>query len=287
MQPSLRSARLKLAFVSPVNPVPDGISDYSEALLSALGDLADVTLYSDCGFPTNPEIGRRFWPRPVAQLLTEADHFDLALYQIGNSDHHQPAFDNLRRRPAVVTLHEPFLHHGLRAISRLRYRRELFYEQGYLPEAEVERWAQESDRERLLTSPLIGRLVDTSLGIIVHSHSARRIIEAQIGQQARPRAELPLTVIPMIMPLLPEYDRAEARTELGLSTEALIFGVAGTIDPTKEPALILQAFAQLRAVIPTGPRSRRSAWRRWMARSHWCGRMVVNWRCWTPPSPSW
>ena len=52
------------------------------------------------------------------------------------------------------------------------------------------------------------------------------------------------------MPLPPLYDRAACRAEVGLPGEGVLFGVAGTIDPTKEPALSLNAFARVREQVP-------------------------------------
>jgi hypothetical protein len=123
-------SRLSIAFVTPLNPIPNGLSDYSEALLPALAEHADITIYSECGTPANPQIADRFEVRPVRQLLRHHAEHDLRLYQIGNSPDHEHAFEMLRCLPGIVVLHEPFLHHGLRGVSGLRYRRELAYELG-------------------------------------------------------------------------------------------------------------------------------------------------------------
>ena len=48
------------------------------------------------------------------------------------------------------------------------------------------------------------------------------------------------------MELPPLIETHSARAEFGWPTEALLIGVPGTIDPTKEPALTLRAFAELR-----------------------------------------
>ncbi len=239
--------RLSIALVTPLNPMPNGLSDYSETLLPALAEHVDVTVYSDCGTPSNPLIAARFDVRPVPMLLRDYAEYDLRLYQIGNSNHHASAFDMLRRLPGVVVLHEPFLHHGLRNISFSYFRRELMYEQGYVNDEVAQRWAQETDREQLLASPLIGRIVDNNLGLIVHSRAARLVIEQTTARRQLSRAWLPspITVIPELMPLAPLYEMVEQRLEFDLPPEALIIGVAGTIDPTKEPALVLQAVAQL------------------------------------------
>ncbi len=242
--------RLNIAFVTPLNPIPSGLSDYSEALLPALAELADITLYSECGTPANPQITDRFEVRPVRQLLRHHAQHDLRLYQIGNSPDHAAAFEMLRCLPGIVVLHEPFLHHGLRGVSGLRHRRELAYELGPVTRDFAQRWALENDRVELLSAPVIRRIVDTSLGLIVHSHTARQMI---LDSQRRSGGYLTpeFAVIPQLMPLLPSYDQAACRAEFSLPHEAVLFGVAGTIDPTKEPALILQAFKRVHGHVPS------------------------------------
>jgi glycosyltransferase involved in cell wall biosynthesis len=235
--------RLSLAFVTPLNPIPNGLSDYSEMLLPALAEYADITIYSECGTPANVQIADRFEVRPVRQLLRRHAEHDLRLYQIGNSADHASAFEMLRCLPGIVVLHEPFLHTGYRYMSTLRpYQRELLYELGALgPEAQS-RWAAEADRRVLQAAPLIRRLIDSSLGVIVHSQIARRLI----WQTSSPRAHaVPIEVIPHLMALPVPIEPQLARSEFGWPVDALLIGVPGTIDPTKEPALTLRAFAEL------------------------------------------
>jgi len=234
-------SRLNIAFVTPLNPIPNGLSDYSELLLPALAEHADITIYSECGIPENQAIADRFEVRPVRQLLRHHAQHDLRLYQIGNSADHASAFEMLRCLPGIVVLHEPFLHTGYRYMSTLRpYQRELLYELGALePDAQAH-WAAEADRVVLQAAPLIRRLVDSSLGVIVHSQAARRLVV----QTSSPRAHaVPIEVIPHLMGLPPRSEPRTARSEFGWPVDALLIGVPGTIDPTKEPALTLRAFA--------------------------------------------
>jgi len=244
------STKLDLAYVSPLNPVRSGLSDYSEALIPPLSDFISMTLYSDCGTPSDPLIADQFVVRPVQLLSRYCARHDLRLYQIGNSIHHRNAFDSLRRLPGVVTLHEPFLHHGLYGVSLMRHRREVFYELGSPDWAAARHLADRmavGDYRALMDILLIRRLVDSSLGIIVHSHAARRMIEDYCSahpfrQQRPPR----VAVIPQLMPI-PRVDSPPGRVEFDLPEEGLIFGVAGTVQPAKEPHLVLRAFARVAA----------------------------------------
>jgi hypothetical protein len=96
--------RLRIACISPLNPLQSGISDYTETLLPFLHEFFDLTLYSDCGVPTNPLIAEQFPVYPVSDLFKHYSQYDLRLYQIGNSPHHRNAFTVLRTLPGVVVL---------------------------------------------------------------------------------------------------------------------------------------------------------------------------------------
>ncbi len=51
---------MRLAYFSPLNPQPSGISDYSEELLPYLAAQAEITLFVDGFEPTNRAIRDRF-----------------------------------------------------------------------------------------------------------------------------------------------------------------------------------------------------------------------------------
>ena len=87
------TARVKVAYYSPMPPERSGIADYSAHLLPALRERIDV------------EVVRRGRKRPVRGT-------DLALYHVGNNpDAHGWIVEALRRRPGVVVLHDFVLHH--------------------------------------------------------------------------------------------------------------------------------------------------------------------------------
>jgi glycosyltransferase involved in cell wall biosynthesis len=244
------NTKLDLAYVSPLNPVRSGLSDYSEAFIPPLSEFVAVTLYSDCGTPSNPVIAERFVVRPVQLLSRYCTQHDLRLYQIGNSPQHRSAFDALRRLPGVVTLHEPFLHHGLYGVSLLRYWREVFYDLGSPDRAAAKRLADcmvVGDLRQMMDTLLIRRLIDSSLGIIVHSRTARRMIEDYCSVHPSCQQYIPpVAVISQLMPIPRLSDPSEGRVEFGLpKKEGLIFGVVGTIQPVKEPHLVLRAFARV------------------------------------------
>jgi glycosyltransferase involved in cell wall biosynthesis len=246
--------KLKIAYISPFNPLQSGISDYSETLVPLLSEFFDLTLYSDCGVPSNPMIANRFQVYPVQYLHAHRSSYDLRLYQIGNSPHHRSAFAALRCLPGVVVLHEPFLHHGLYWSSPLHfYRRELFYDLGRPDQArlkQLEHLLLNDDRQQMINIPLIGRILDSSPGIVVHSRTARKVIETYWANSHRQSALPEIRVIPQLMAMPGPYDTKECRARFGLPPDAFVVGMGGVIHPVKEPRLVLQAFARLAVDLP-------------------------------------
>jgi glycosyltransferase involved in cell wall biosynthesis len=93
----------------------------------------------------------------------------------------------------------------------------------------------------LYTVPLNERVLDRSLGLIVHSRYAARQI-----QEVRP--ELPVAVVPA--PIRTAHGPLRSRGELGCSEDALLFASVGQVLTIKQIALALEAFARLRADFP-------------------------------------
>lgn len=249
------SHKLSIAYVSPLNPLQSGVSDYSEALVPLLAEYFHLTLYSDCGVPSNRQLAERFKIYPVLSLTRHRFQHDLRLYQLGNSPHHRNAFILLRCLPGIIVLHEPFLHHGFYHSSLTSYRRALFYELGDPNQAYLQHYEQalhKDERQWLLENPLIGRVVDTSLGIIVHSQTACHIVETYLAKSMIYQRTFPkVRIIPQLMAVPDSYEIQECRAQLGLPQSPVVFGMAGHIHPVKEPDLALQAFASLQGSFPS------------------------------------
>ncbi|MFZ0546351.1 MAG: glycosyltransferase family 4 protein, partial [Candidatus Promineifilaceae bacterium] len=93
----------------------------------------------------------------------------------------------------------------------------------------------------LFEVPLNKRLVDRSLGLIVHSQTVA-------GMLAQRTAERPLHVIPALMEKRTGRTRRET---LNLSPDTVIFACLGFVTAEKRLDLALEAFSQLRKEIPT------------------------------------
>jgi glycosyltransferase involved in cell wall biosynthesis len=238
----------RIAYASPVNPAPSGISDYSEELLPYLGQYAEITLYVEDGLrPANPHLAQALELRPVSGL--PRDHrrrpYDAIVYHIGNSPVHAGIWTALQRQPGVVVLHELVLHHFMLNYAAT-VRRDL---EGYLAEAaarygpEGERTARLMLRGRLTDAafemPFSERVLEAAEGLIAHSRYV-------LDRAAALRPGLPAAHVPMGVPLPPQLGRAEARARLDLPAGALILASFGHINPYKRLDAALRTLRALR-----------------------------------------
>jgi glycosyltransferase involved in cell wall biosynthesis/SAM-dependent methyltransferase len=177
---------MKLAYFSPLNPQPSGISDYSEELLPYLAADAEITLFVDGFEPSNPEIRAQFtchdYRRNPALLQTLGD-YDAVVYHMGN-DHryHAGIAEVAGKHPGIIVFHDFALQDFFLGLAQARgnvevYLREVAACHGY----DATREAAEA-LERGATPPLLARPTDFPLncrlardaeGIIVHSEWGR------------------------------------------------------------------------------------------------------------------
>jgi glycosyltransferase involved in cell wall biosynthesis len=232
--------RLRVAYFSPLPPAHSGIADYSTELLPALAALADVTLFSDA--PISPGGLPR---RPLDAFPAERWAFDLPLYQMGNSAHHAEIYRMLRRFPGVTVLHDFHLHHLLAHLTLgagrfADYAREIEYALGDEAAPLLRDIRSGRAANPLYDVALNERLLDSSLGLIVHSQTVAAWIRA-----ARPAARV--AVIPHLVVPRPARSR---RAALNLPPEAFLLAVVGQVTAAKQLPLALRAFQRLLAFAP-------------------------------------
>jgi len=242
----------RIAYLSPLNPAPSGISDYSEELLPYLAQYAEITLYVEDGFkPSNADMVRHLAVRPISKLERDQrkQPYDAILYHIGNSPVHAAIWTALQRVPGVVVLHEFILHHFmLNYAATVRHSIE-----SYRAEA-AQRYGEEGLRVaelmlrgRFTTAafelPFCENVLNAAEGLIAHS---RYVIDK--ANALRP--DLPAAHVPMGVPLPPQIDRAEARARRGLPIDAPILASFGHINPYKRLDAVFRALRVLRERYP-------------------------------------
>src|SRR5262245_4649075 len=113
---------MRLAWFSPMPPVPSGIAACSAELVGELGKNHALDVYVH----TTPASAAK-----VSGPVSSAHEFvwrhrlrpyDLTIYQLGNSSHHDYIWPYLFRYPGLTVLHDAHLHHA-RAAALLRTQR--------------------------------------------------------------------------------------------------------------------------------------------------------------------
>src|SRR6266545_8304865 len=100
---------MRLAWFSPMPPVRTGIAAVSAELVATLGQEHVIDVYTDTSVPGAHDFVWRQRQRP----------YDLIVYQVGNSSHHDYIWPYLFRYPGLTVLHDAHLHHA-RAATLLR-----------------------------------------------------------------------------------------------------------------------------------------------------------------------
>ena len=220
---------MRVAFFSPMPPARSGIADYSEALVGSLAPLASLEVFSRPGQAYDPA------------------RFDMALYQVGNNEHHEFVYETALAHPGVVVMHEANLHH---LIASLTIKRNDW--DGYVRECEYNGGAAARDFALRVRALEVGpdyeglamtrRLLESARGAIVHS----RFIERQV-RKAGFRG--PVGVIPHGA-WIPAADRHRFRDRLGLDETTPLIGIFGFLKPYKRIAESLRAFRRLTRLVP-------------------------------------
>ncbi|MFQ3662142.1 MAG: glycosyltransferase family 4 protein [Chloroflexaceae bacterium] len=239
----------RIAYCSPVNPAPSGISDYSEELLPYLGQYAEVVLFVEDGLrPANRRLTQHLEVLPLRRLPREVRRrrYDALVYHMGNSPAHGAIWDAARRLPGVVVLHDFVLHHFMLWYSASRLRDV----QGYVRAMEARYGAPGAHMAQLMIRsrftdaafdfPCCEPVLDSAHGLIAHS---RYVVE----RAAALRPDLPAAVVPMGVPLPDALPRVEARARLGLPAGVMVLASFGHINAWKRVEPTLRALAALRA----------------------------------------
>jgi glycosyltransferase involved in cell wall biosynthesis len=240
---------MPIAFFTPLSPMRTAIADLSEGLLPSLRELVDVDLYIDDGYwPRDPRIARRFRIRTYREFPAHADRYDAILYAIGDDARcHGYIYGALQRFPGIVLLHDVTLH---RLVANLAFRtadtefylREMRYAYGMTDLRVGQRAVAGFGSERALWYPLLERVVDCSLGVIVYNGYARR----QVLRRC-PHARVAQINYHFALPagFVHDVDVGALRRRWGLE-DRFVIGSCGLFVPDKRLQACLRAFARFR-----------------------------------------
>ncbi len=241
----------RIAYCSPLNPQPSGISDYSEDLLPFLGQYVDITVFVDGVTPAHPLLRQHLDVRPLERLpqMHAARPFDALIYHLGNSPVHAGIYEMAQRLPGVVVLHEWVLHHFKLWYAATRrgdvagYLREMEQRYGERGAAVGRRMAQGQLLDAAFVMPLVEDMVERSKGLIVHSDHLRGLVQSF-------RPDVPVARVPMGVPILPTLNKAQARAAVGLPAGVPVWASFGHVNPYKRIEGALRAFRRYRLLEP-------------------------------------
>jgi glycosyltransferase involved in cell wall biosynthesis len=236
---------------TPLPPTRSGIASYAAELLPAVAAslpvVAVVARRQDVVALPGVEVISTldYRRRPALQGWTH-------LHQLGNSLDHAHVYAAALRRPGIVTLHDPVLHHLVEALTLGRgnpagYEAALFAEHGAagLRVARLRAQGLFDPGLRFLL-PLHRQVLDLAQGVILHSRFAA-------GRVQRPGGP-PLLVVPHHLSpevaALDGLDQATARRSLRLPARGPILLSLGHATPAKRIDVVLAAVARLAEEFP-------------------------------------
>lgn len=238
----------RIAYCSPINPVASGISDYSEELLPYLGQYVDVTVYHDSGItPNNTHLQHHMTLRPLNHLISDHQRhpYDAVIYHMGNSAAHSEIYTVAQQLPGIVVLHDLVLHHFM-----LQYYANVVKDLGAYHALVSATYGADGATvagrmmrgifdDAVFQMPLCQPLLAHATAVISHSQYVADAVRTMAPH-------LPIHVVPMGIPILPQRDVTTLRQQLGLGDDAFIMASFGHVNPYKRTDQILRTLRTLR-----------------------------------------
>jgi glycosyltransferase involved in cell wall biosynthesis len=193
--------------------------------------------------------------RALSRIITirrDAARADVHLYHIGNNGLHRDIYWRALEVPGVAILHDAVLHHFLLGtLSEREYVDEFVWNYGeWRRDLARDLWrgrASAGVDPRYFRYPMLRRIVERSLAIIVHNPGAAEMARSAGAQHP------PIVIIPHLYirsGAAEEAAGAAFRTKLGIAPGATLFGIFGYLrEPKRIPASIA-AFRRLHAIRP-------------------------------------
>jgi glycosyltransferase involved in cell wall biosynthesis len=250
---------MRLAWFSPLPPVPSGIAVCSADIVSELSKWHAIDVYvhvrdSREALPTLvPRASLHIYSAHDFVWRHRAEPYDLTIYQVGNSSHHDYMWPYLFRYPGFTVLHDVHLHHA-RAAALLRTRRSDDFRAEFAANhpdvsADLAELAVAGfDNQLYYSWPMCRLILEASRLTAVHSPPMAAHLREQFGGAH-------ITTIRLAHGERLGADRiararARVRRSYGITDEAVLFGVFGGLTPDKRIPQILDAVA---AVVPYAP----------------------------------
>jgi glycosyltransferase involved in cell wall biosynthesis len=242
---------MRLAWFSPMPPVPTGVAACSAELVAALRQQHVIDVYGDEGSvarASGAESAHNFVPRQ------RSDPYDLTVYQVGNSSHHDYLWPYLFRYPGLTVLHDAHLHHA-RAAALLRTRRASDYRAEFAanhPDADpdlAELAVAGFDNHLYYFWPMTRLVTEASRLTAVHTPTIARTLKAELPNAAV--SSIRLAHGTLVSDAQARMARERVRGKHGIQSDTILFGVFGGLTPEKRIPQILGALEATLHYAPT------------------------------------
>src|SRR3954470_13419437 len=254
---------MRLAWFSPMPPVPTGVATCSRDIVAEIGKRHAIDVYvhgGDTGAPLAaveaPECVRVYSAHDFV-WRHRAEPYDLTVYQVGNSSHHDYLWPYLFRYPGLTVLHDVHVHHA-RAAALLRtrraddFRREFAANHPDVSADLAELAIAGFDNHLYYYWPMSRLIVEASRLTAVHSAPLASQLQEQLGG-----ASICTVRLGHGERLNAEQiarGRAHVRRRYGIGQNAgedtVLFGLFGGLTPDKRIPQVLDA---LSAIVPYAP----------------------------------
>ena len=244
---------MRVAWFSPMPPVRTGIAVDSAELVRALRATHQVDTYVHHVTAVQPrgrvaddlDSGR---PMSAHEFVWrhQRQPYDLTVFQLGNSSHHDYIWPYLFRYPGLAVLHDAHLHHA-RAAALLRtkraddYRAELAANHPDQPPAMAELAVAGFDSHLYYSWPMTRLIAAASRLTAVHAPALAEQLRADVPGAAIESIRLGHGV--PIDAARRATARARIRAKHAITGDALVFGVFGGLTPEKRLPQLLAAFS--------------------------------------------
>lgn len=252
-QPECLQCFVRIAWFSPWPPVTSGVATCSAELVPALRGRHEIDVFAD---------------ESVASVAPDAHSahefvwrhrqtpYDLTVYQLGNSSHHDYQWPYLFRFPGLLVLHDAHLHHARAAALLTRqaadaYRSEFRANHPDESPDAVELAVAGFDSHLYYMWPMTRLAVEASKLTAVHS----RPLAAHLANdmEAATLEYLRLSQGTCVSADQQRAARRRVRDRFGISSEAVLFGCFGSLTLEKRIPQVLDALV---AIAPYAPDAR-------------------------------
>jgi len=231
---------MKIAYFSPLSPIKSGISTYSEInLLPYLKKHCDIDIFIDKNYtPTNDYIKKNFKVNSYEKF--DRKQYDAVLYHLGNNLYHEYIYNLLLKEPGIVVVHDPFISGLIWNSTIAKSKPDAYVEHMVYCLGEkgrkIAEYAISTNHYPDFDYPLIKKVADSSIAIIVHSDFAKKIVASEDPRVFLKKIKHPTPMIDVNLKVKKE--------DYKISNNNTVISTFGFVAQHKRLPIILKAFAK-------------------------------------------